>query len=329
MNNILVTGGAGFIGSHFILQFHDRYKNYRIINLDKLTYAADLTNLDKITKSKRYCFLKGDITDYDYVAKIYEEFKPKGTINFAAESHVDNSIINPRSFVETNVLGTQVLLECAKKIGDDKHRFVQVSTDEVYGSLPLTGKFTEQSQLAPNSPYSASKAAADLLVNSYNRTFGLETLITRCTNNFGPHQHFEKLIPKIIKNFLTGQPVPIYGNGTHIRDWIYVAEHCDAIEKVYLKGTSGEVYNIGANSEMSNIEVAHYICELLNTSSSLIHYVKDRAGHDFRYALDASKIRKELGWKPKNNFKKYLEKTINWYKSKINTTLCLNFPESV
>lgn len=316
MPNILVTGGAGFIGSHFILRLHQIYPDYTIINLDKLTYAADLKNLASLENSARYHFIKGDITDSNLVRTIFEQFNPESVIHFAAESHVDNSIKGPGIFVETNVLGTQVLLEAARQHWKKPNRFVHISTDEVYGTLGDAGYFTEESILQPNSPYSATKASSDLLVRSYHHTYGMNTVITRCTNNFGPHQHDEKLIPTIIRNAMNDKPIPIYGNGLNVRDWLYVGDHCDAIAKILHQGRAGEIYNIGSNCEWKNIDIARWICHALDKPESLIVQVDDRLGHDFRYALSAEKVRSELNWQPSTDFESGMNQTLAWYLKK-------------
>jgi dTDP-glucose 4,6-dehydratase len=307
---ILVTGGAGFIGSNFIKHILSHYPHYKIVNLDKLTYAGNLDNLSDIEDDPNYQFIKGNICDQNLVERIVED-KIDVIVNFAAETHVDRSIYDPKIFVETNVLGTQVLLESTLKfkIG----RFIQISTDEVYGSLGKGGSFIESSPLLPNSPYSASKASADLLVRSYFKTFGLSAIITRCTNNYGPYQFPEKLIPLFITNALTGQELPIYGDGLYIRDWIYVEDHCKALDSVLHKGKIGEIYNISGSYEKTNLEITELILKKLNKPKSLIKHVKDRPAHDRRYALDSSKIRNELGWKPDASFEEGIDKTVDWY----------------
>ncbi len=309
LKRILVTGGAGFIGSNFIHYILDERPEYKIINLDLLTYAGNLDNLKDIQKDDRYEFIKGDINDQNLVNKIMSEVDY--VINFAAESHVDRSIKTPKIFVKTNVEGTQTLLEAARK--SDVERFIQISTDEVYGSLGPTGLFTESSQLMPNSPYAASKAAADLLVRAYHKTYGLDSIITRCSNNYGPYQFPEKFIPVIILNALNNSPIPVYGDGKYIRDWIYVLDHCSAILLVLEKGRAGEIYNIGANNEIMNIELVRLILKIMNKPESLIKFVEDRPGHDRRYGIDASKIRKELNWSPKYSFEESIQRTIEWY----------------
>ena len=307
---ILVTGGAGFIGSNFIRYIFAQHPDYRIINLDRLTYAGNLDNLSDVEKNPRYGFVKGDICDQDLVTSLVKE-KVDAIINFAAETHVDRSLYDPRIFIETNVLGTQVLAESALKYKIKK--FVQISTDEVYGSLGSKGLFTEQSPLLPNSPYSASKAGADLLIRSYLRSFGLPAIITRCCNNYGPYQFPEKLIPLFISNAVTDQSLPIYGDGLYVRDWIYVEDHCSAIDVILHRGEIGEIYNISSNVEMTNLEITHLILKNLKKPESLIKHVKDRPAHDRRYALDSSKIRKELGWKPSFSFEQGMKRTIDWY----------------
>lgn len=308
--NLLVTGGAGFIGSNFIKLLLDT-TNVNIFNLDLLTYAGNLANLSDIENKPNYKFIHGDIQDAILVSNIIEENKIDGIINFAAESHVDRSILNSKPFVDTNINGTLNLLDNAKK--HNVKRFLQVSTDEVYGSLGATGYFTEQTPLAANSPYSASKASADLLVRAYNHTFGLETVTTRCSNNYGAYQFPEKLIPLMILNALEGKNLPVYGDGKNVRDWIYVEDHCSAIWKVFNDGHSGEVYNVGGNCEKENIEIVKLILAKLGKDESLITYVKDRPGHDKRYAIDNTKIKTDLNWQPKYVFEDAINKTIDWY----------------
>lgn len=324
MNNILVTGGAGFIGSNFIRYMMKQYR-YRIINLDLLTYAGNLDNLKDIEESNQYHFIKGDIRDRKCVEEIFEKYAIDAVVNFAAESHVDRSIEDPDLFLSTNVHGTQVLLDTAKKYWklnpQDKYcrsykqgvRYLQVSTDEVYGSLGLEGMFTEESPLAPNSPYSASKTSADLFVRAYHETFGLPMNITRCSNNYGPYQFPEKLIPLMINNCLNNKPLPVYGDGMQIRDWLYVEDHCVAIDTVLHKGKDGEIYNIGGNNEKANIEIVKLIIDKLEKNKELIKYIEDRPGHDRRYAIDNSKITKELGWQPSHTFEEGIQYTIEWY----------------
>lgn len=307
---ILVTGGAGFIGSNFVHYMLDRYPNYEIVNLDALTYAGNLENLRSVQENSNYTFIKGDITNTELVSGLFERGIDT-VVHFAAESHVDRSILEPDVFVKSNVLGTQVLLEAARKFAVKK--FVHVSTDEVYGSLGETGLFTESTPLSPNSPYSASKAGSDLLVRSYHETFGLPVNITRCSNNYGPYQFPEKLIPLMIANALNDKSLPVYGDGLNIRDWLYVEDHCSAIDLVLHKGIDGEVYNIGGNNERTNIQIVQTILRELGKPESLIQYVKDRLGHDRRYGIDATKITNELGWKPKHNFETGIHETIRWY----------------
>lgn len=310
MKTILVTGGAGFIGSNFVRHFLNT-RNYRIVNLDKLTYAGNLENLADLESHSNYLFIKGDICDRLLVEKIFQEEKIEAVVNFAAESHVDRSILGAKVFVETNVLGTQTLLDVAKVYGVE--RFLQVSTDEVYGSLGETGYFTEETPLAPNSPYSASKAGGDFLVRAYHETFKMPTLITRCSNNYGPYHFPEKLIPLMIANALNDKPLPVYGDGLNIRDWLYVVDHCRAIDVVLHNGRIGEVYNVGGHNEKKNIDIVKLVLQKLGKPESLITFVKDRPGHDRRYAIDASKIERELGWKPQETFETGIEKTIAWY----------------
>ena len=311
MKNLLVTGGAGFIGSNFVRYMLNKYQDYKIVNLDLLTYAGNIKSLDDVKDNPNYLFVKGDIADNKLVDKIVSENKIDVIINFAAESHVDRSITNPDIFVKTNVLGTQNLLEIAKKYKIEK--FFQISTDEVYGSLGKTGFFTETTPLSPNSPYSASKAGADLLVMAYHHTFGLNVNITRCSNNYGPYQFPEKLIPLFITNALADKQVPLYGDGLNIRDWLFVEDHCSAIDTVLHKGKNGEIYNVGGNNEKTNKYITDTILKYLGKDSSLIKYVTDRLGHDRRYAIDATKIKEELGWQPKYKFEQAIEKTIEWY----------------
>jgi dTDP-glucose 4,6-dehydratase len=306
-----VTGGAGFIGSNFVRYMLNKHQDYKIVNLDLLTYAGNIKSLDDVKDNPNYLFVKGDIADNKLVDKIVSDNKIDVIINFAAESHVDRSITNPDIFVKTNVLGTQNLLEVAKKYKIEK--FFQISTDEVYGSLGKTGFFTEKTPLSPNSPYSASKASADLLVMAYHHTFGLNVNITRCSNNYGPYQFPEKLIPLFITNALDNKQVPLYGDGLNIRDWLFVEDHCSAIDTVLHKGKNGEIYNVGGNNEKTNKYITDTILKYLGKDSSLIKYVADRLGHDRRYAIDATKIKEELGWEPKYKFEQAIEKTIEWY----------------
>lgn len=307
---LLVTGGAGFIGSNFVLYMLRQRPEYKIINVDSLTYAGNLENLKSIENHPNYTFSKTDITDAKAIDALFQQGVDV-VVNFAAESHVDRSILDPEVFVKTNVLGTQVLLDAAKKYGVTK--FVQVSTDEVYGTLGETGLFTEETPLTPNSPYSASKAGGDLLVRAYHETFGLPVNITRCSNNYGPYQFPEKLIPLMISRALNDQALPIYGDGLNIRDWLYVEDHCSAIDLVIHKGRVGEVYNIGGNNERTNLHIVKTILAELNKPESLITYVQDRPGHDRRYGIDPTKITQELGWKPKHNFETGIKETIQWY----------------
>lgn len=307
---LLVTGGAGFIGSNFVLYMLEKYPNYEIINVDALTYAGNLENLKSVENNPKHTFVKADITDAQAIDELIHQ-DVDVVVNFAAESHVDRSIMEPDVFVKTNVLGTQVLLDAAKKYNVSK--FVQVSTDEVYGSLGATGLFTEETPLAPNSPYSASKAGGDLLVRAYHETFGLPVNITRCSNNYGPYQFPEKLIPLMISQALSDKSLPIYGDGLNIRDWLYVEDHCSAIDLVIHQGKLGEVYNIGGNNERTNIQIVETILEELEKPRSLITYVKDRPGHDRRYGIDPAKTMTELGWKPKHSFETGIKETIRWY----------------
>ncbi len=314
MKKILVTGGAGFIGANFIHYMLDKYRDYQIVNLDKLTYAANLNNLERLNFNPKYKFIKADICNREYVFDIFERENFDIVINFAAESHVDNSILNPEIFIKTNVLGTQVLLDACKKYSVD--RFHQVSTDEVYGDLPLDRKdllFTEKTPLNPSSPYSASKASADMLVIAYYKTYKLPVTISRCSNNYGRYQHSEKLIPLMISKALNDEYLPVYGNGLNVRDWLHVYDHCSAIDLIIHKGKLGEVYNIGGNNEKNNIEVVETVLNELKKSKSLIRYVDDRLGHDLRYAIDASKIKKELDWNPIYDFENGIKETIGYY----------------
>ncbi len=310
---VLITGGAGFIGSNFIRLFLERHRDVDVVNLDKLTYAGNLESLRDVESNPRYHFYRGDISDESFVSRLFHEWHFDAVINFAAESHVDRSILGPAAFIDTNVRGTMTLLEVAREFGVG--RYLQVSTDEVYGSLGPSGKFTETTHISPNSPYSASKASADMLVRAWWKTFGMETLITRCSNNFGPYQFPEKFIPLMIANALQDKKLPIYGDGMNVRDWIYVEDHCEAIEAVLYKGKTGEVYNIGGGNEVANIEMAKLILSKLGKPDSLLEYVKDRPGHDRRYAMDSSKIETELEWKPRRSFADGIELTVNWYLS--------------
>lgn len=311
--NILVTGGAGFIGSNFIHYMLEKHPDDNLINLDLLTYAGNIHNLDDVKDNPRYHFVKGNIVNRELVAHLVHEFNIDHIVNFAAESHVDRSILHPDVFVETNVQGTLALLDVAKREGVEK--FLQVSTDEVYGTLGATGYFTEESPLQPNSPYSASKASADMIVRSYFETYGYNVNITRCSNNYGPYQFPEKLIPLMTSNGMEGKYLPIYGNGKNIRDWLYVSDHCQAIDLVLRNGKPGEVYNVGGHNERTNNEIVHLIVDNLGISEDHIKYVKDRLGHDKRYAIDPTKIETELGWKPEYTFDTGIVKTIDWYKN--------------
>ena len=311
MKNILVTGGAGFIGSNFINYILDKRDDYNIINLDKLTYAGNLENLIPSEKKKNYHFIKGDITDFELVNNIFEKYKIKYVVHFAAESHVDRSILGSEIFYRTNVMGTNVLLEVARKF--EVERFLQISTDEVYGSLGSEGYFTERTPLSPNSPYSSSKAAADMMVMAFYHTYGMPVLITRCSNNYGPYQFPEKLIPLMIINSINNKKLPVYGDGLYVRDWICVIDHNKAVELVFEKGKVGEVYNIGASNEMPNIKIIKLILSHLKKGEELIQYVKDRPGHDRRYAIDSSKIKSKLGWAPSFTFEHAIGDTIDWY----------------
>lgn len=335
MNTILVTGGAGFIGSNFIPYFLESKTNVHIVNLDALTYAGNLDNLKEIENHERYTFIKGDIGDRWLIESLFDKYTINGVIHFAAESHVDNSISNPDAFMQTNILGTFNLLDVAKKTwmvepgiykADYKNaRFHHVSTDEVYGTLGKNGLFLETTPYAPNSPYSASKASSDFIVRSYYHTFNMNVVTTNCSNNYGPKQHNEKLIPTIIRKALNQESIPIYGDGTNVRDWLYVLDHCTGISLAYEKGIAGETYNIGGRNERNNLYIANKICELLDQKRPLsngksykdqISFVKDRAGHDFRYAIDATKIENNLGWQANENFETGITKTIDWYLAK-------------
>ncbi len=308
---MLVTGGAGFIGSNFIRLFLDSHKEIDLINLDKLTYAGNLESLRDVESNLHYHFYRGDISDASLVGRLFHEWHFDAVVNFAAESHVDRSILGPQVFVDTNVRGTMTLLEAAREFGVD--RFLQISTDEVYGSLGPSGKFKETTPISPNSPYSASKASADLLAKAWDKTFGLPTLITRCSNNYGPYQFPEKFIPLMIVNAMQDKVVPIYGDGMNVRDWIFVEDHCRAIETVLFNGKVGEVYNIGGSNEVHNIDMAKMILARLGKPESLLKYVTDRPGHDRRYAMDSSKIEVELGWKPCRSFEEGMAETMKWY----------------
>lgn len=332
---LIVTGGAGFIGSNMILYLHENYPDVEIVNIDKLTYASDLSYLEPIKLSDRYRFKKLDIVDRDAVHDFFQKWNPDGIIHLAAESHVDNSIKGPEPFVYSNVVGTFNLLEESRLLWDKNEktlkprRFLHISTDEVYGTLGNEGSFSESTPYAPNSPYSASKAGSDFLVRSYHHTFGMNTVITNCSNNYGPHQHDEKLIPTVIRKALGGEPIPVYGKGENVRDWLYVDDHCKALVTVFFKGKAGEQYNIGGDNEWMNLELVNHICEILNQEQgegpdgdykNLISFVTDRPGHDYRYAVDASKIKKELGWKPSQDFDNMLRETVRWFMKKYGYT---------
>jgi dTDP-glucose 4,6-dehydratase len=313
MKNILVTGGAGFIGSNFINTVLLQRDDYRIVNLDKLTYAGNLENLKAVENNKNYEFVKGDIGNTELVDYIFNKYSIKYVINFAAESHVDRSILGSKIFFETNVIGTNVLLEAARQ--HEVERFLQVSTDEVYGSLGKTGFFTETTPISPNSPYSSSKASSDMMALAFYHTYGMPVVVTRCSNNYGQLQFPEKLIPLMIINAMHDKKLPVYGDGLNVRDWIYVIDHNKAIDLVFEKGRIGEVYNIGANREMKNIDIIKLILQNLGKGDDLIEYVKDRPGHDRRYAIDSTKTQTELGWRPEHNFEDAIEYTIEWYKN--------------
>lgn len=334
-STILITGGAGFIGSNFIPYFMEANPEAHVVNLDLLTYAGNLDNLKEVENNPNYTFIKGDIRDFDFVEALFNQYDFEGVFHFAAESHVDNSITGPKAFIETNVNGTFNLIEVARKKwmnapfevkeGYEAHRFHHVSTDEVYGSLGKTGLFTETTPYAPNSPYSASKASSDFLVRSYFHTYEMNVVTTNCSNNYGPKQHDEKLIPTIIRKALNNEPIPIYGNGKNVRDWLYVLDHCGGIEIAYKNGKSGETYNIGGKNERDNLYIVDKICSILdekqpnaNGSSykELISFVKDRPGHDQRYAIDATKIETELNWKADEDFESGILKTVDWYLEK-------------
>lgn len=312
--NIIVTGGAGFIGSNFVFHMLQGHPEYRIVCLDKLTYAGNLSTLEPVMGNANFRFVKADICDRAAVYQLFEEEHPDMVVNFAAESHVDRSIENPGIFLETNIMGTAVLMDACRKYGI--RRYHQVSTDEVYGDLPLDQPdlfFTEDTPIHTSSPYSSSKASADLLVLAYHRTYGLPVTISRCSNNYGPYHFPEKLIPLMIINALHDKPLPVYGDGLNVRDWLYVEDHCRAIDLILHKGTVGEVYNVGGHNEMKNIEIVKLICRTLGKPESLIHFVTDRKGHDRRYAIDPTKIHRELGWLPETKFADGIQKTIQWY----------------
>lgn len=335
MKTILITGGAGFIGANFIPYFLENNKDCAVVNLDLLTYAGDLENLKEIEDLKNYTFIEGDICNRDLILNLFEKYNFSQVIHFAAESHVDNSIKNPDTFVRTNVFGTFTLLDVAKnhwmnapnifKKGFENARFHHISTDEVYGTLGEVGLFTEETSYAPNSPYSASKASSDFMLRSYFHTYGMNVVTTNCSNNYGPKQHDEKLIPTIIRKAISGENIPIYGDGKNIRDWLYVLDHCKGIDLVLKKGKSGETYNVGGKNERNNLYIANKICEILDeihpkekSYKEQISFVKDRPGHDFRYAIDATKLETELGWKADENFESGILKTIQWYLKKYN-----------
>ena len=332
MKSILVTGGAGFIGSNFVPYFTEKYPEYRIINLDKLTYAGNLDNVKECEGMSNYTFVQGDICDRALIEKLFSEYDIRGVIHFAAESHVDNSIKNPGAFIKTNIEGTFTLLDVAYhywmeaphkvKQGYEDCRFHHISTDEVYGTLGNEGIFHETTPYAPNSPYSASKASSDFIVRAYHHTFGMNVTTSNCSNNYGPKQHNEKLIPTIITNALAEQPLPIYGQGLNIRDWLYVLDHCKAIDLIYHNGIAGETYNVGGRNERNNITIVKTICAILDEKrprhnghkyEELITFVQDRAGHDFRYAIDATKLETQLGWKADETFDTGIVKTVEWY----------------
>ncbi len=329
---ILITGGAGFIGSNFVPYFCEKYPEYKIINLDKLTYAGNLENLRSCENMPNYSFVQGDICDADLVEKLFRENDVRGVIHFAAESHVDNSITGPRAFINTNIIGTFNLLDAARrhwmdapgrvKPGYEDARFHHISTDEVYGALGATGEFREDTPYAPNSPYSASKASSDFLVRAYHHTYGMNTTTSNCSNNYGPKQHNEKLIPHIISCALAGKSLPIYGRGENVRDWLYVMDHCRAIDLIFHQGRAGETYNVGGHNERNNITIVKTICSILDELrpradgkkyESQIEFVADRAGHDFRYAIDAGKLEQELGWRANETFDTGIVKTVKWY----------------
>lgn len=316
MKKILITGGAGFIGANFVYYILNKYDDYKVFNLDKLTYAANLDNLRSIENNDNYIFIKGDICNKEFIENLFKKENFDIVVNFAAESHVDRSISNPEVFINTNILGTQILLDACKKY--NVTRFHQVSTDEVYGDLPLDRPdllFNENNHINPSSPYSASKASADLIVKAYYKTFNLPITISRCSNNYGRFQHEEKLIPLMIKRALNNDKLPVYGNGLNVRDWLHVYDHCSAIDLIIHEGKVGEIYNVGGNNEKSNIEIVKEILATLGKSEELIYYVKDRKGHDLRYAIDSLKLQNELNWKPKYSLDEGLKETINWYKN--------------
>ena len=334
MKNILVTGGAGFIGANFVPYFIENNSDYHLVNLDALTYAGNLENVSEVENHERYTFVKGDIVDSEFIRNLFDKYQFHDVIHFAAESHVDNSISGPEAFIKTNVLGTFNLLDSARKLwmsapnqyneAFKNARFHHVSTDEVYGTLGETGLFEETTPYAPNSPYSASKAGSDMIVRSYFHTFGMNVVTTNCSNNYGPKQHNEKLIPTIIRKAITGENIPIYGDGKNVRDWLYVLDHCKGIELAFKTGKSGETYNIGGRNERNNLQIVDRVCTILDelkpkasgSYKDQITFVKDRPGHDLRYAIDATKIENELGWKADENFESGIKKTIQWYLEK-------------
>ena len=334
MKNILVTGGAGFIGANFVPYFIENNPEYHLVNLDLLTYAGNLDNVKEVENHPRYTFVQGDICDRNFIEELFQKYQFHGVIHFAAESHVDNSISGPEAFIKTNVLGTFNLLDAARKlwmsapnqynVGFENSRFHHVSTDEVYGTLGETGLFEETTPYAPNSPYSASKAGSDMIVRSYFHTYGMNVVTTNCSNNYGPKQHNEKLIPTIIRKAISGENIPIYGDGKNVRDWLYVLDHCKGIELAFKTGKSGETYNIGGRNERNNLYIVDAVCSILNELQpksegkyqDQITFVKDRPGHDLRYAIDASKIENELGWKADENFESGILKTVRWYLEK-------------
>ena len=331
MKTILITGGAGFIGSNFVPYFCRKYPEYHILNLDKLTYAGNLDNLSECADMPNYTFVQGDICDAAFIDDLFKKHDIRGVVHFAAESHVDNSISGPRVFVNTNIVGTFNLLESARahwmknpkecKAGYEDCRFHHISTDEVYGTLGAAGLFDEATPYAPNSPYSASKASSDFLARAYHHTFGMNVTTSNCSNNYGPKQHAEKLIPTIIGKCLSGQPIPIYGKGDNVRDWLYVSDHCKAVDLIYHKSAAGETYNVGGRNERTNMQIANAICAILDERkprgrgkyADLITFVADRPGHDRRYAIDAAKLEKDLGWRADENFDTGIVKTIEWY----------------
>ncbi|WP_417558382.1 dTDP-glucose 4,6-dehydratase [Mesoflavibacter zeaxanthinifaciens] len=331
--SILITGGAGFIGSNFVPYFIEANPNTKVVNIDKLTYAGELSNLQEVVNNPNYTFVEGDICDRKLIESLFDKYQFDGVIHFAAESHVDNSIKNPGAFIDTNITGTFNLIDVAKsywmdapfkfKAGCENNRFHHISTDEVYGTLGEIGLFTENTPYAPNSPYSASKASSDFIIRSYFHTYGMNVVTTNCSNNYGPKQHDEKLIPTIIRKAISGENIPIYGDGTNVRDWLYVLDHCKGIDLVFKTGKAGETYNIGGRNERNNLYIVDTICSILDeikpadkSYKDQITFVTDRPGHDFRYAIDASKIENELGWKADENFETGIKKTIDWYLKK-------------